>query len=268
MHAVTRLSPYRRAVFLSDVHLGSRHCHATELARFLADLRCERLYLVGDIIDLWWMAHRRASWQPAHSEVIQALHALRGAGTEIIYIPGNHDASLRQVCGLMLPAMQVRRRAIHVTADGRRLLVAHGDDYDGVTHFGGLQERFGDWLYYRILTGNHLLNAVRRRLGRRYWSLSAFLKKRSSAAERYIERFVQAGLEDVRRRGLDGIVCGHIHRAALVERDGLVYANDGDWVESLTALVEDPDGRLRLLDHSGRTRVELPPAVARVPRAA
>jgi UDP-2,3-diacylglucosamine pyrophosphatase LpxH len=190
----------------------------------------------------------------------QALHALRRAGTEIIYIPGNHDASLRHVCGLMLPAMQVRRRAIHVTADGRRLLVAHGDDYDGVTHFGGLQEKFGDWLYYRILTGNQALNAVRRRLGMRYWSLSEFLKKRSGAAERYIERFVQAGLDDVRRRGLDGIVCGHIHRAALVERDGLVYANDGDWVESLTALAEDHDGALRLLDHNGQTLVELPGA--------
>jgi len=162
----------------------------------------------------------------------------------------------------MLPAMQVRRRAIHVTADGRRLLVAHGDDYDGITHFGGLQERFGDWLYYRILTGNHLLNVVRRRLGWRYWSLSEFLKKRSAAAERYIERFVQAGLDDVRRRGLDGIVCGHIHRAALFHRDGRVYANDGDWVESLTALAEDPDGSLRLLDHHGQTLAMLPAATA------
>lgn len=168
MSVLANLSPHRRAVFVSDVHLGSRHCHATELARFLSQLRCERLYLVGDIIDLWWMAHRRANWRQSHSEVIQALHALRRAGTEIIYIPGNHDASLRQVCGLMLPAMQVRRRAIHVTADGRRLLVAHGDEYDGVTHFGGLQEKFGDWLYYRILTGNQALNAVRRRLGMRY----------------------------------------------------------------------------------------------------
>ena len=266
MSTLATLSPHRRAVFVSDVHLGSQHCHAAELAVFLSRLRCERLYLVGDIIDLWWMAHRRANWRQSHSEVIQALHALRRAGTEIIYIPGNHDASLRQVCGLMLPAMQVRRRAIHVTADGRRLLVAHGDDYDGVTHFGGLQEQFGDWLYYRILTANHLLNAVRRRFGRRYWSLSEFLKKRSGAAERYIERFVQAGLDDVRRRGLDGIVCGHIHRAALVEREGLVYANDGDWVESLTALAEDHDGALRLLDHNGQTLVEL--AGARIKQAA
>ncbi len=247
------LPPHRRAVFISDTHLGARHCHAAELARFLGSLRCERLYLVGDIVDLWWLSHKRATWQQAHNEVIEALQALRRAGTEIIYIPGNHDAPLRRTCGLMLPAMQVRRRAIHTTADGRRLLVVHGDDYDAATHFGGLQERFGDWLYYRILGGNRLLNAARRRLGMRYWSLSEFLKRQSGAAERYIERFVQAGLADVRRRGLDGIVCGHIHRAALIERDGLIYANDGDWVESLTALAEDPDGSLRLLDHGGRT---------------
>ena len=250
----------RRAVFVSDVHLGSKHCHAAEFADFLAGLQCRRLYLVGDIVDLWWMAQRRASWDAAHNRVVEALHALARNGTELVYVPGNHDRPIRRFCGLMLPAMQVRRRAIHTTLDGRRLLVTHGDDYDGVTHFGGLQEKFGDWLYYRILTGNQALNAVRRRLGMRYWSLSEFLKKRSGAAERYIERFVQAGLDDVRRRGLDGIVCGHIHRAALIERDGLVYANDGDWVESLTALAEDHDGALRLLDHNGQTLVELPGA--------
>ena len=262
-----------RAVFVSDVHLGSRHCHAAELADFLERLRCDRLYLVGDIIDLWWMSRRRATWSVAHNRVVEALHALSRAGTELLYVPGNHDRSVRRFCGLMLPGMQVRRRAIHVTADGRRLLVVHGDDYDAITHFGGLQEQFGDWLYYRILTGNRALNAVRRRIGRRYWSLSEFLKSKSGAAERYIERFVQAGIDDARRRGLDGIVCGHIHRAGLVQRDGLVYANDGDWVESLTALAEAPDGTLRLLSHHGEVLSELPPRLrlvqqTAVPRAA
>lgn len=259
MEAIGSRANPRRTVFLSDVHLGSRHCHAAELARFLSGLRCQRLYLVGDIIDLWWMAKRRASWHQAHNVVIEALHALRRAGTEIIYIPGNHDRAVRRICGLVLPSAQVRRRAIHVTADGRRLLVVHGDDYDGITHFGGLQEKFGDWLYYRILTGNRLFNAVRQKFGMRYWSLSEFLKRRSGAAERYIERFVQAGLDDASTRGLDGIVCGHIHRAALVERGGLIYANDGDWVESLTALVEEHDGSLRLLAHTGQVLAELPP---------
>src|SRR5690606_25318646 len=126
---------------------------------------------------------------------------------------GNHDPPARRFCGLALPAIQGRRRAVHASADGRRLLVTHGDDYDGITQFGNLQEKFGDWLYYRILTGNKGLNRIRRRLGLRYWSLSEFLKQRSTTAERYIARFVDAGLDDARRRGLDGIVCGHIHRA-------------------------------------------------------
>lgn len=250
--------PMRRAVFLSDVHLGSRHCHAEELAEFLATLRCRRLYLVGDIVDLWWLAQRRATWGAAHNRVVEALHALRRAGTEIVYIPGNHDRPARRFCGLVLPAMRIRRRMIHVTADGRRLLVVHGDEFDNITHFGTLQEKFGDWLYYRILGGNQLLNFARRRLGLRYWSLSEFLKRQSGAAERYIARFVQAGLDEVARRGVDGIVCGHIHRAALVQRNGLVYANDGDWVESLSALVEEADGTLRLLSHRGETLAEIP----------
>jgi UDP-2,3-diacylglucosamine pyrophosphatase LpxH len=252
-----------RAAFLSDVHLGSPHCHAEALATFLRQLRCDRLYLVGDIVDLWYMTAHRTRWGMHENHAVEALHALRRAGTEIVYVPGNHDRPARRLCGLVLPAMQVRRRAIHVTADGRRLLVVHGDDYDGQTQFGSLQERCGDWLYYRILTGNLLLNRLRRRLGLRYWSLAEFLKQRSGAAGRYIARFVDAGLADVRQRGLDGIVCGHIHRAALAMHDGLVYANDGDWVESLTALVEDRDGTLRLLSHTHETLAFLP---ARAPR--
>ena len=248
----------RRAVFVSDVHLGSKHCHAAEFADFLNRLHCRQLYLVGDIVDLWWMAQKRATWNSAHNRVVEALHALRRRGTELIYIPGNHDRPIRKFCGLVLPAMRVRRRAIHVTADGRRLLVTHGDDYDAITHFGGVQERLGDWLYYRILTGNKIVNALRRRFGLRYWSLSEYLKQKSNAAERYIGRFVQAGLDDARRRGLDGIICGHIHRASLLQRDGLIYANDGDWVESLTALSEEMDGSLCLLAHTGETLAMLP----------
>lgn len=259
--SIAQLPQRRRAVFISDVHLGSKHCHAAELADFLGALRCDRLYLVGDIVDLWWMSRRRAVWTSAQQRVFEALHALARAGTELVYVPGNHDRSARCFCGLVLPRMQVRRRTIHTTADGRRLLITHGDDYDGVTHFGGLQEQFGDWLYYRILTGNQWVNRVRRRFGLGYWSLAEFIKRRSGAAERYIARFVQAGLDDARRRGLDGVLCGHIHRAALFERDGCVYANDGDWVESLTALVEDADGTLRLLSHAGETLALLQPRI-------
>lgn len=265
-HAPVAL-PRLRAVFISDVHLGARHCHAAELADFLDGLHCETLYLVGDIVDLWWILQRRARWSTAQAHVIEALHALRRRGTAIVYVPGNHDNPLRRFCGLNVPGMRVRRRAIHVTADGRRLLVTHGDDYDNVTQFGGLQERLGDWLYYRILTCNRWLNIARRRAGLRYWSLSAFLKRRSGAAERYIARFMRAGLDDAARRRLDGVVCGHIHRAALQLQDGLIYANDGDWVESLTALTEDTDGVLRLLSHHGEVLAELPPRRHLVPEA-
>jgi len=246
-----------RAVFISDVHLGSKHCHAEELAAFLSGLNCARIYLVGDIVDLWWLSQRRAVWGAAQHRVVEALHALAKRGTEIIYVPGNHDRPIRRFCGLMLPQMSVRRRVIHTLLDGRRLLVTHGDDYDALTHFGGFQEAFGDWLYYVILSGNRATNLIRRKLGLRYWSLADFLKRQSGAAERYIERFVRAGLDDARRRGLDGIVCGHIHRADLRVVDGLVYANDGDWVESLSAVAEDADGNLRLLVDSGREAVLL-----------
>mgnify|MGYP001554040727 CR=1 FL=1 len=248
-----------RTAFISDIHLGSPHCHAAELARFLADLRCERLYLVGDIVDLWWLASHRAHWGAAQNQVVEQLHRLRRAGTAITYLPGNHDRPARRLCGLALPAMEIRRRAIHVTADGRRLLVVHGDEYDAQTQFGGLQERFGDWLYYRILTGNTLLNRLRRRFGYRYWSLAEFLKRRSTAAEAYVARYMEAGLCDARRRRLDGIVCGHVHRATLQLQGDLVYASDGDWVESLTALAEDADGGLRLLSHAHETLARLPP---------
>lgn len=249
----------RRAAFLSDVHLGSAHCHAEDLCRFLGQLDVHQLYLIGDIIDLWWISARRTSWGVAQSGVVEALQRLRSAGTEIIYVPGNHDRPARRLCGLLLPGMSVRRRVIHTTADGRRLLVVHGDEYDSQTQFGGFQEKLGDWLYERILVGNRMANALRRRFGFRYWSMADFLKRRSGAAERYIERFISAALADVERRGLDGIVCGHIHRPSLQVRDGRVYANDGDWVESLTAIVEDHDGTLRLLDHLGTTLDRIAP---------
>ena len=247
-----------RAVFLSDVHLGSKHCHARELADFLRGLSCQRLYLVGDFIDVWWLAQKRATWGTDQHRVIAELHALAKRGCELVYVPGNHDRPLRQLCGLVLPRMRVRRRAVHTLLDGRRLLVTHGDDYDAAVQSGGAQEAFGDWLYYLILSGNRATNALRRGLGLRYWSLADFLKRKSNAAERYIERFVRAGLLDARQRGLDGIVCGHIHRADLRLVDGLVYGNDGDWVESLTVLTEDARGQLKLLSHTGTVLAQLP----------
>ena len=256
-----RPRPANRAVFISDTHLGSVHSHAGELADFLGQFSCERLYLVGDIVDLWWISRNRTAWGRDHNRVVEALHALRRAGTELVYIPGNHDRPLRHMVGLALPRMQVRRRMVHVCADGKRLWVTHGDEFDAITHFGGFHEKLGDWLYTQILHGNRLTNAWRRRLGLRYWSMAEFLKSKSLAAERYIERYVRACVDDARRRGLDGIVSGHIHRPALTSVEGIVYANDGDWVENMTALAESQDGTLSLLRWRGaiETVAELAP---------
>jgi UDP-2,3-diacylglucosamine pyrophosphatase LpxH len=242
----TTLSQPHRAVFISDMHLGSSHCHAEALAEFLEDLRCEQLYLVGDVFDLHWLTQRRAVWSTAQTAVVEAIRTLALHGTQVIYIPGNHDWALRRFCGLVLPGVTIRRRAIHRTADGRRFLVTHGDEFDAAVRHGGAREWLGEWLYYRILSGNRIANRWRRSRGQSYWSLASFLKRQSGSAERYIERFRHAVVYEARRRGLDGVICGHIHRPDLRQIDGVLYVNDGDWVESLSAITESFRGELRL----------------------
>ena len=259
----TRLGNEHRAVFISDLHLGSSHCHAEALAEFLEQLHCAQLYLVGDVFDLEWIHARRLVWTAAETAVIDAIRMLAAHGTQVIYIPGNHDAQLRRFCGLTLPGVHIRRRAIHRTADGRRLLVTHGDEFDNEVRHGGAREWLGEWLYYLILTGNRWTNRWRRQHGRQYWSLASFLKRQSSSAERYIERFRNAVVGEARRRGLDGVICGHIHRPDLRQVDGIWYINDGDWVESLSAVTESASGELQLRFHHRQsaptvaTRIEI-----------
>ncbi len=249
-----------RTAFISDLHLGSPNCHAQALVDFLAHLRVERLYLVGDVVDLWWMSERRAQFDRHQTQVFDRLREMARRGTELVYIPGNHDRPLRDLCGLVLPKMTVRRDAVHRARDGRRYLVTHGDDFDGAVQHGGWAERLGDHLYDYVLAGNRLTNRVRQKMGMRYWSLADFVKRQSHLAERYIERYVSASIQAARHRDLDGVICGHIHRPALIERDGIVYANDGDWVESLTALTESETGQLSLIRWHGHGEViaELP----------
>jgi UDP-2,3-diacylglucosamine pyrophosphatase LpxH len=257
-----------RATFLSDLHLGSPHCHGEALAGFLAQLRTETLYLVGDIVDLLWLHRRRARFDRHQSTALQQLHRLARSGTQIYYIPGNHDRPLRDLCGLVLPRMTVRREMVHRGADGRRFLVTHGDDFDGEVQHGGWHEWLGDQLYDLILAGNRVTRDVRGRLGLGYWSLADFIKRQSVLAERYIERYVEACVAAARTRGLDGVICGHIHRPALEIRDGLIYANDGDWVESQTVLSEDAAGGLSLQrwNRSPERLRELPPRIAAPPK--
>jgi UDP-2,3-diacylglucosamine pyrophosphatase LpxH len=240
-----------RSVFISDVHLGTRGCQADMLLDFLRHMTCERLYLVGDIVDGWklkggWF------WPQTHNDVIQKLLRLARKGAVVTYIPGNHDDKVRDFCGAHFGGVTVARDAIHETADARRFLVTHGDEFDSLARRPFWRALTGDLAYHGLLALNTMINRLRRRVGLSYWSLSTFVKSNISRARRYIEAYEAAAAEGARRRGFDGVICGHIHRAAMKEIGGVLYVNDGDWVESCTALVEHADGRLELIDWAAR----------------
>lgn len=244
----THVSSFRaRTVFVSDVHLGSRACHATAFLDFLRRVSTDRLVLVGDVVDLW--ALRRALfWPDEHQECLRAILALARAGTEVVYVPGNHDAALRELCGLELAGVQVERDFVHVAADGRRYLVVHGDDFDGAVQFSGALRVFGAFMYDAMIHLGRAVHATRRRLGLPHWSLATWVKQRVPDAREYVARFEHAAAHEALRRGLDGVICGHIHRPGVREVDGVLYCNDGDWVEHCTALVEDRSGRMGLVE--------------------
>jgi UDP-2,3-diacylglucosamine pyrophosphatase LpxH len=247
MSKITRIHPlHYRSIFVSDIHLGFRGCQAALLLNFLQATRCKELYLVGDIIDLWQM-RRGVYWPEAHNAVVRAVLELARNGTRIIFCPGNHDELIRAHLDADFGNIQVRDEIIHETADGRRFLVLHGDRFDSVVQCGPWLARIGASAYGTLLAFNGLFNRVRRRLGLRYWSLAGYLKHRVKNAVNYIGNFEQVVAAEARRRGVDGIICGHIHHAEVRPLDGVLYCNCGDWVESCTALVEHHDGRLEVL---------------------
>ena len=235
-----------RTVFISDVHLGFRGCRAEYLLDFLKSIETDTLYLVGDIIDLWSLK-KSFFWPQAHNNVIRTILGMAKCGTRVVYIPGNHDSVFRDYDGLVFGNVEIRREAIHETADGRRLLVLHGDEFDAVIKASPLLEAFGNRAYAFILQLNRYVNFLRRRFGAPYWSIAAYLKHKVKNAVKYIANFEQALADEARRRNVLGLVCGHIHRAEITEIDGVLYCNDGDWVESCTTLTEDFNGRLALL---------------------
>ena len=235
-----------RSVFISDVHLGFKGCQAGYLLDFLRRVECESLYLVGDIIDVWALT-RSFFWPQEHNDVIRTILGKAKHGTRVVYIPGNHDRVFRDHDGLVLGNVEIRREAIHETADGRRFLVLHGDEFDSIVRASPLLESIGSSAYSLVLSLNRYLNAVRLRLGYPYWSLAAFLKHKVKNAVKYIAGFERALAAEAHQRGVDGIICGHIHRAEISDIDGILYCNDGDWVESCTTLVENHAGQLSLL---------------------
>ena len=235
-----------RSVFISDVHLGFKGCRAEFLLSFLRRVECEQIYLVGDIIDLWSL-QRTFFWPQAHNDVIRTILGKAKHGTRVVYVPGNHDRSFRDHDGLTLGNVEIHKDVIHETADGRRFLVLHGDEFDSIVRASPLLESLGNHGYSAALRLNRYINAIRQQLGYPYWSLAGFLKHRVKNAVKFIANFERVLAVEARRRGLDGVICGHIHRAEISEIDGITYCNDGDWVESCTTLVEDFQGRLSLL---------------------
>jgi UDP-2,3-diacylglucosamine pyrophosphatase LpxH len=243
-----------RTIFISDVHLGFKGCRAEFLLDFLRRVECQQIYLVGDIIDVWSLT-RTFYWPQAHNDVIRTLLGKAKHGTRVVYIPGNHDRPFRDHDGLVLGNVEILREAVHQTADGRRFLVMHGDEFDSIVRASPMLESLGSTAYAFALRLNRYVNAVRQRFGYPYWSIAAFLKHKVKNAVKYIANFERAVAMEAERRGVQGVICGHIHRAEINEIEGITYCNDGDWVESCTALVEDFQGRLSLLRWTEKVEV-------------
>lgn len=250
-----------RSLWISDLHLGTPGCQAKALLDFLKHTECEHLFLVGDIID-GWQLRRSWYWPQAHNDVVQKLLRKARKGTRVIFIPGNHDEFARRYVGHNFGGIDVAEEWTHQTADGRKLWVTHGDYFDGVIQCAKWLAHVGDSLYEFTLKLNRHLNSLRARMGLPYWSLSKYLKLKVKRAVNFIGDFEAAVAKEARRRGAQGVVCGHIHHAELREIDGIVYANDGDWVESLTALAEHADGRLEIIDWAAVMRERRSVAVA------
>jgi UDP-2,3-diacylglucosamine pyrophosphatase LpxH len=236
-----------RTIWISDIHLGTSGCKADFLLDFLKCNESDTLYLVGDILDGWQLS-KGWHWPQSHNDVVQKLLRKARKGTRVIYVPGNHDEFARDYVSHAFGGIELVHEVVHRTADGRRLLVTHGDLFDGVVQQARWLALLGDQLYTLILALNHGFNRIRARLGFGYWSLSQYLKHSAKKAVAFITDFELALVREAKRRGLDGVVCGHIHKAEIRMVDGVLYCNDGDWVESLTALVEDYAGQLRLIE--------------------
>jgi UDP-2,3-diacylglucosamine pyrophosphatase LpxH len=235
-----------RAIFISDIHLGTAGCQANALLDFLKVNSSDHLYLVGDIVD-GWQLRRRWYWPQSHNDVVQKLLRRARKGCKVVFIPGNHDEFARGFLGHEFGGIEVRDDAVHTTADGRRLWVTHGDYFDGVIQCAKWLAFLGDNLYEFTLKLNRYLNTLRARMGLPYWSLSAYLKHKVKSVLNYVTDFEVAVAHAARAQGHDGVVCGHIHRAEMRDIQGTLYCNDGDWVESRSALVEHHDGRLELV---------------------
>ena len=235
-----------RTVWISDVHLGTRGCNTHLLIDFFDHVDCETMYLVGDIID-GWRLKKRLFWPPEHNDIVWRVLKRARRGTRVVYIPGNHDEMFRQFAGLDFGGVEIMLQAVHETADGRRLLVLHGDEFDAIMLAHRWLAFAGDTAYTALMKLNYALNRVRTMMGLPYWSLSKMAKNKVKNAVQFIGRYEDVVAHEAQLRGVDGVVCGHIHHAEIRAIEGMEYYNDGDWVEGCTALVEHFDGRMEVL---------------------
>lgn len=257
MNAISSLEPERsvkdgrsrlhyRTIWISDIHLGTKGCNAEMLIDFLDSVDSDMLYLVGDIVD-GWQLKKRVYWPTAHNDVVWRVMKRARRGTRVIYIPGNHDEMFRQFTGMSFGGVEIRRKKIHTTVDGRKLLVLHGDEFDAIMLAHRWLAFVGDAAYTALMTLNRHVNRVRRWFGMPYWSLSKMAKHKVKNAVSFISRFEEIVAHEAERRHVDGVVCGHIHTAEIRQFGKITYYNDGDWVEGCTALVEHHDGTMEIL---------------------
>jgi UDP-2,3-diacylglucosamine pyrophosphatase LpxH len=235
-----------RALFISDLHLGTKACQAEAFLDFLRCHDASHIYLIGDIVD-FWRIKRGIYWPQSHNDVLQKLLRKARKGTDLMLIPGNHDEALRDYCGVRFGGIAIERNTIHVGADGRRYLVMHGDEFDVVVRYAKWLALLGDWSYELALWANTHFNVLRRWFGMPYWSLSAYLKHKVKRAVNYIGEFEMALSQEARRHGAQGVICGHIHHAAMRQVGDVIYINTGDWVESCTAVAETEEGIFEII---------------------
>jgi UDP-2,3-diacylglucosamine pyrophosphatase LpxH len=238
-----------KSIFISDVHLGTNDCKAEELNNFLKHNTCDTLYLVGDIIDAWKIQQNRWKWRSSHSDVIRKILKAAKKGTKVIYIAGNHDEFLRPLISydFTFGNVEVHNQYSHTGVDGKKYLITHGDLFDGITKVAPWLSFLGDKAYDFILAVNTKYNRLRHAFGFGYWSISKYLKLQIKRAVNFIFQFENNLVDYCRRKGYDGVICGHIHTAQIKNIDGIIYMNDGDWVESCTALVEHIDGKWEIV---------------------
>jgi UDP-2,3-diacylglucosamine pyrophosphatase LpxH len=240
-----------RSAFISDLHLGSRGCRADRLLDFLNNIDVEQMFLIGDVVDLWSLK-RSAFWPASHEAVLTKLLGMAREGRRLVLVPGNHDADLRAFASQRFGNIEVHRNYMHRTAEGRKLLLLHGDEFDGALHCHPWLEAFGSRVYDFTIALNREFDRLRNLMGYPYWSLAGYLKQKVGRAMRYVDAFEKAAIAEARTRRADGVITGHIHRSALGEIDGMLYGNDGDWVENCSAIVETNYGALQLWHWPGQ----------------